>query len=47
MLWVSEKESWASNGTNIVIKKKRSGHARQNFLCHMLKLIIIGDMFYS
>ena len=32
MLWVSENENCASNGTNSVIKKKRSGYARQKLL---------------
>ena len=32
MLWVSENENCASNGTNSVIQKKRLGYARQKLL---------------
>ena len=46
MLWVSENENCASNGTNSVIQKK--GRVMQDKICYCyrVKLIIIGNMFY-
>ena len=48
MLWVSENENCASNGTNSDSHlNKRSGYARQSCYCYRVKLIIIGNMFYG